>query len=80
MTTKAEYEALVLRPGKFESEASYVPYFWDQFLEGMADEDDGERLTFKVSAEDIAMFPNLMGREAVHLIETDSGFVIEVNE
>ena len=33
----AAYAATVKRPGKFEGEAVYVPYFWEAFLDGMAE-------------------------------------------
>jgi len=73
-----EYEATVKRPGKFEGEARYVPYYWDVFMEGGADEDDGEVLTFNVSTEDKKMFPELKRRKRVRLEETGQGFVVEL--
>ncbi len=68
----------VLRPGKFEGEAPYVPYFWDIYLNGGADRDDGGTLGFDVLAEDKAIFPELKRRRTVRLVETDQGFVCEV--
>jgi hypothetical protein len=76
--TRQECEEAVARPGKFEGEAVYVPYFWEAFLNGMADRDDGRVLGFDVTAEDKAMFPELKGRHTVRLIETEQGFVCEV--
>ena len=66
---------IIRSPGKFEGEPVYVPYFWDAYLEGFADEDDGEVLTFRVTAEDRAEFPELDGVTTVRLWETDQGFV-----
>jgi hypothetical protein len=76
--TRADYVAEVSRPGKFEREAPYVPYFWDVFLEGGADRDDGRVMGFDITAEDKALFPELKQRRTVNLIETDAGFVCEV--
>ncbi len=63
--------------GKFEGEAVYVPYFWDAFLNGMADRDNGRVLGFDLTADDKAMFPELKGRRTVRLYERDDGFVCE---
>jgi len=68
----------ITNPGKFEGEQSYVPYFYECFLNGCADRDDGRILGFDVSAEDKALFPALRRRRTVKLIETDQGFVCEV--
>lgn len=78
MTDIKEFEAAVARPGKFEGEARYVPYFWQAFLNGCADRDDGTVLGFDVTAEDKALFPELKRRHTVKLIERDDGFVVEV--
>lgn len=77
-TKYAEYKDQVSHPGKFEGEAPYVPYFWDAYLNGCADRDDGKILGFDVTAEDRQLFPELAGRHAVRLVETDQGFVQEV--
>jgi len=76
--TYADYVAEVSRPGKFEGEAPYVPYYWEAFLSGCADRDDGRVLGFDVTAEDKALFPELAKRRTVKLMETDQGFVVEV--
>ena len=68
----------VSHPGKFEGEAPYVPYYWDAYLNGFADRDDGKVLGFDVTTEDRALFPELKGRRTVRLVETDQGFVCEV--
>jgi len=75
---RAHWEGIVRQLGKFEGEAAYVPYFWEQFLEGFADRDDGEVIGFDVTDEDKALFPELRHRRAVSLVENDVGFVIEV--
>lgn len=68
---------IIRSPGKFEGEAVYVPYFWEAYLDGMADRDDGRVLGFDVSSEDKVMFPELKRRRTVKLYERDDGFVCE---
>ena len=75
--TRKDYIAMVSRPGKFQGEAPYVPYFWEAYLDGMADRDDGDTLGFDVTAEDKRLFPELKRRRTVNLHETNNGFVIE---
>lgn len=80
-TIEAEYaieSGIIRSPGKFEGEAVYVPYFWDAYLNGFADRDDGTILGFDVTAEDRAMFPELKGRRTVRLYQRSDGFVCEV--
>lgn len=67
----------ITNPGKFEGEAVYVPHFWDAFLNGEADRDDGTIVGFNVTKEDKAMFPELKGRRTVRIYERDDGFVCE---
>lgn len=69
---------VIRRPGKFEGEMLYVPYFWVAYLNGMADRDDGRTLGFDVTPEDKLMFPELRGRRTVKLRVREDGFVIEV--
>ena len=64
-------------PGKFEGERRYVPYYWAIYLEGGAD-DDGRVVSIPVEDDDRALFPELMRRHRVRLIETEAGFVCEV--
>jgi hypothetical protein len=76
--TREECLSAVQGPGKFQGQAVYVPFFWDAYLNGFADRDDGHVLGFDVSAEDKALFPELKRRRTVRLVETESGFVVEV--
>lgn len=73
-----EWTAAVGRPGKFEGERRYVPYFWNVYLDGCADRDTGRILGFDVMPEDKAIFPELKRRRAISLCATDDGFVREV--
>ena len=77
MSTRQEYEEIVSFPGKFEQEAAYVPYFWEQYLKGDGN-DDGEIMSFIVNADDQALFPELELGQTIKLVESDVGFVMEV--
>jgi hypothetical protein len=68
----------IVSPGQFEGETIYIPYFWDVFLNGDADEDDGTALTFYVLDEDVAEFPELAGIVFVAIYQDDQGFVREL--
>lgn len=78
MKTRDQWKEETKHPGKFEGEPPYVPYFWDAFLNGLQDSDDGKILVFNVTAEDKAIFPELRRRRAVKLMQSDQGFVMEV--
>lgn len=75
--TRAECLEAVAHPGKFEGCPPYIPYFWDLYLNGEVDRDNGDILGWDITAEDRALFPELKGRRTVRLRETDSGFVVE---
>jgi len=75
--TYAEYQADVKRLGKFQGEQPYVPFYWEIYLEGCADEDDGIILKFYVSKEDKENFPELKNRKVVRLYQRDDGFICE---
>jgi hypothetical protein len=65
-------------PGKFEGEMLYVPFFWDAFLNGMADRDGGTVIGFDITPEDRQMFPELGKRKrTVRIYQRDDGFVCE---
>jgi hypothetical protein len=64
--------------GQFENEMVYVPYFWNAYLNGFADDDDGTVLSFDVTQEDIKQFPELQDRKTVKLYQRDDGFICEV--
>lgn len=67
----------IVSPGKFEGEAVYVPYFWELFLDGSWDRDDGDVIGFDLTLEDKEMFPELKGKRTVRLLQRDDGFVCE---
>jgi hypothetical protein len=66
----------ITNPGKFEGQPIYVPYYWDSYLNGCADRDDGRVLGFDITPEDRALFPEIPSkRRTIKLEESDSGFV-----
>jgi hypothetical protein len=74
---------VITSPGKFEGQMLYLPFFWDVFLNGFADDDNGNKITILISPEDIKMFPEIIGwrgcgKIMVQFRETDQGFVVEV--
>ena len=62
---------IIRSPGKFEGEMRYVPYFWDQFLMGCCDRDDGKVIGFDLTPEDKERFPELKNRRTVKLYQRD---------
>lgn len=76
-TYRTDARGRILDPGKFEGEMIYVPYFWEAYLNGFADRDDGRIIGFNITPKDRELFPELSKR-TVRLRETDTGFVCEV--
>lgn len=68
----------ITEPGKFEGEARYVPHFWNAYLSGLTDFDNGKVMGFYVTEADKALFPELKRRRTVKLVEDSQGFVCEV--
>jgi hypothetical protein len=66
---------VITSPGKFEGAMLYTPYFWDAYLNGMADDDNGSILTFIVNQDDRNEFPELAEAQKVRLEESEQGFV-----
>lgn len=69
------YEDAVSRPGRFEGEPRWVPYFYDQATGGCADGFGEEYDWFRIGQEDINIFPELHGHKSVILTYSDDGFV-----
>jgi|GEM_PF-3392201 len=76
---RESYANDVKEPGKFEGEAAFVPYFWDAYLNGSADDEIGDTLVFRVTDEDRDLFPELDGVDTVYLESTNDGFVVQVD-
>lgn len=77
--SRNDYEDIVKHPGKFEGEAPYVPYFYDCYMDGYADEDYGNAgIIYKVDEADTILFPKLKVGDEIGLFFSDQGFVYEV--
>ena len=76
---RKEGEEDTARPGKFQGEARYVPYFWDQAMQGFSD-DDGNIISVEIESRDKIIWPELRGRKRVKLWECDQGFVREYHK
>ena len=61
--------------GKFQSEPAYTPHYWDQLLNGCADEDAHGSAFFVVSDEDRVQFPELKDVYGIAIYENTTGFV-----
>ena len=62
-------------PGRFEGEQRYAPYFYGVYLDGGADNDDGEVLTFNLGPQDWLLYPELQGCRRVLMFISEQGFV-----
>lgn len=60
--------------GKFEGEMLYAPYFYEEWLNGGAD-DVNNVSYFEIEAEDRLEFPELIGVYGVCFEESEQGFV-----
>jgi len=76
-TFKIDQEGIIRSPGRFEGERLYVPYFWDAYLQGLADRDDGKIFGFDITEQDRREFPELKGKRAITFYQRDDGFIIE---
>jgi len=65
----------ICTPGKFEGEPIWVPYFWEIWLDGGADDDDGYYIGFDLTPDDVREWPELEACSRVELWQDDSGFV-----
>lgn len=77
---KVDSHGVIRRPGKFEGEMLYIPYFWEVGLDGLADDDievgnDNVEWIFEITDDDRAMFPELGKTTVLKLWESDQGFV-----
>ncbi len=82
---RAEYEAMVKRPGKFEGEPCWVPYYYELLLDGDGechctcpeDSDSCDCPTvFSVDEQERALFPELTDVWQVTVWEDSQGFVM----
>jgi len=80
MTTKEdirkECEEAVSRPGKFEGEHIYTPYFYDVILNGEREILEENITTIEIEPEDREIFPEIPSDATrIILAESEQGFV-----
>lgn len=84
MLTRKECQDMVSRPGKFENEPIYSPYFWDIVMNGFSDDildDNGETIDVCfINEKDLTLFPELKGTYAILIFQDNSGFVYCVSK
>ena len=73
--TADDYREMVKGPGKFEGEQPYVPYFYEQWMDGWMEDDYEGGCQFTPSPDDIAMWPELVDVTQIHISEDHNGFV-----
>lgn len=65
--------------GRMAGQPIYVAFYWDAYMNGFADEDDGDILTFRISDAERKAFPEIPRRKKrIRLQQSDSGFIYEV--
>jgi hypothetical protein len=78
-TYRVNERGIITSPGQFEGEMYYLPYYWEIYLDGCADRDDGKTLGFDISPEEKIAFPELRRRRTVRLCQLDQGFIVELS-
>ena len=69
-------DGIIQNPGKFEGQPLYVVYYWDAYINGFADRDNGKILGFDITDEDREYFPEIPKRKrTIKLYCDDMGFV-----
>jgi hypothetical protein len=69
---------VIVTPGKFVGQMLYVPYFWDKYLNGLADDTTGDIITFFITDEDRQEFPELGQARVITLLEIERTLVCEL--
>jgi hypothetical protein len=76
MFTRQDCIEATSRPGKFEGEPVYAPYFWEITLDGCCDETSEGAFIVPIEPEDRSMFPEIPKRKrSFHVFEDGNGFV-----
>lgn len=78
-----DYCEMVSKPGKFEGEQPYIPYFWQQYLNGWENEtvydNDVQYSLYEIENEDRIIFPELKDIFGIALWEDNNGFVNSID-
>ena len=68
----------ILNPGTFQNQNRYILLYYNIYLDGVADIDDGKIIGCKIQKEDKILFPELCRKHWVKFTVTSEGFVEEV--
>ena len=73
-------KGVIVSPGQFAGQMLYVPYFWEKYLNGLADDTNGGFITFFITDEDRKEFTELGEATVITLIEIGRTLVCELPE
>lgn len=65
----------ITTPGRYQGSPAYTPMFHAFWIDGLADQMDGDTALFWLGDDDFAMFPELARFTIVALFVTESGHV-----
>jgi hypothetical protein len=71
-------KGVILTPGRFAGQMLYIPYFWDKYLSGCADDTTGDFITFYITDDDRREFPELGQAESITFIEIGRTLICEL--
>jgi hypothetical protein len=71
-------KGVIVSPGHFAGQMLYVPYFWDRYVKGLADDTTGGFITFYINEEEREEFPELEGAAAITLVKIGRTLVCEL--
>jgi hypothetical protein len=71
-------KGVIVTPGKFAGQMLYVPYFWDKYLGGFADDTTAGFITFFITDDERKEFPELGRAEIITLIEIERTLICEL--
>jgi hypothetical protein len=66
---------MIDRPGKFQDEPDYVPYFWDRAVKGLSGSIEDRVFTMTITEDDVKLYPELIAGQRLLLGESSDGFV-----
>ena len=69
---------VIITPGKFVGQMLYVPYFWDKYRNGLADDTTGDIITFFITDGDREEFPELGQASVITLLDIEHTLVCEL--
>jgi hypothetical protein len=69
---------VIVTPGKFVGQMLYVPYFWDKYQNGLADDTTGDIITFFITDGDRQEFPELRQASVITLLDIEHTLVCEL--